>query len=68
MVENGKKIYLGDSVYGQWINNQLVLTTENGSASSNTIVLEPEVITALFAFVEDIKTAAAEAQHGTVQG
>ena len=42
-----KKIYLGDSVYGDFSSGQVILTTENGMGSSNTIILEPEVVVAL---------------------
>lgn len=42
------KEYVGDSVYAeidQW--GALILTTENGAAATNTIVLEGEVLVAL---------------------
>ena len=42
-----RKEYLGDSVYADSANGNLVLTTENGMGPSNQIVLEPEVIRAL---------------------
>lgn len=46
------KAYLGDSVYATVDNfHPLVLTTENGFGPTNTIVLEPEVIAALVAFL-----------------
>jgi hypothetical protein len=41
------KDYLGDSVYADTDGWAIVLTTENGYGPSNTIVLEPEVLTAL---------------------
>lgn len=49
------KIYLGDSVYAELANGGVVLTTENGGGPSNTIFLEPEVLNALFIWVEAIK-------------
>ena len=52
-----KKIYLGDSVYAEWKEGQIILTTENGLPDdpSNLIYLEPEVIEALKKFWERIK-------------
>lgn len=47
------KRYLGDSVYVDLYENGLILTTENGVEASNTIVLEPEVLTALSAYLSD---------------
>ena len=49
------KEYLGDSVYVQWEYGQLILTTENGDGSSNTIFMEREVYEALVKYVERIK-------------
>lgn len=49
------KQYLGDSVYAEFDGFAIVLTTENGDGPSNTIVLEPQVLTALNNFVERIK-------------
>lgn len=46
------KAYLGDGVYVDWDGYGLVLTTENGIAVTNTIVLEPDVYTALAAYVD----------------
>ena len=45
------KDYLGDSVYADF-DGRVTLTTENGFGPSNTIVLEPEVIEALFRYIE----------------
>ena len=47
------KTYLGDAVYAE-INeaNQIVLTTEDGISTTNTICLEPEVLEALLAFAK----------------
>jgi hypothetical protein len=46
------KVYLGDSVYVGVENGMLKLTTENGISVTNTIYLEPEVITALLKYLE----------------
>jgi len=51
------KRYLGDGVYVDRNELGLVLTTENGIAVTNTIVLEPEVWTALHRYVETLKDA-----------
>jgi hypothetical protein len=48
------KRYLDDSVYADWNNGQVVLTTENGLGPSNVIYLEPETIAELERFVADI--------------
>lgn len=47
------KTYLGDSVYADFQDGQIILTTENGLSTdpSNTIILEPEVYVALTWFV-----------------
>lgn len=52
-----EKIYLGDSVYAESSGHDVILTTWNGYADDprNTIVLEPDVYTALLQFVEWIK-------------
>ena len=44
------KEYLGDSVYADFQNNGVVLTTENGMGASNTIYMEPQVLVALNGF------------------
>ena len=51
-----QKEYLGDSVYADWDGFGIVLTTENGKGPSNMICLEPEVLKALDAYVDRIKT------------
>lgn len=45
------KQYLGDGVYVQFDGFAIVLTTEDG----NTVVLEPEVYSALVEFVERLE-------------
>jgi len=47
-----RKRYIGDSVYADYDGHMLVLTTENGLGPSNTIHLEPQVLEALFLYVE----------------
>lgn len=46
-----EKDYLGDSVYVEWKNGMLLLTTDNGMGPSNSIWLEPETYKALVRFV-----------------
>lgn len=41
------KQYLGDSVYADFQDGMIILTTENGDGASNTIACEPEVLAAL---------------------
>lgn len=41
------KTYLGDAVYAENVNGDIVLTTENGIEVTNRIVLEYDVFTAL---------------------
>lgn len=46
------KAYLGDGVYAERTPQGIVLTTENGISITNSIVLEPEVLSA---FMEWLK-------------
>lgn len=49
-----KKTYLGDAVYADldpW--GRIVLTTEDGYSTTNTIVLETEVFAAFLTFAQD---------------
>jgi hypothetical protein len=48
------KEYLGDSVYVDHDGYGVVLTTDNGYGPSNTIILEPEVVTALNNYIKRI--------------
>jgi hypothetical protein len=41
------KQYLGDGVYADYDNQQIVLTTDNGYGPFNTIYMESEVLEAL---------------------
>lgn len=50
-----KKEYLGDGVYAEFDGYSIVLTTEDGISATNTIVLEPEVYTHLFDYVQRLK-------------
>jgi hypothetical protein len=50
-----RKEYIGDGCYVAFDGYALVLTTENGISVQNTIVLEPEVWTALKRYVERLK-------------
>jgi len=45
------KYYLGDAVYAELQNSNLVLTTENGIHVTNIIILEPEIVEALFNYL-----------------
>lgn len=46
------KEYIGDSVYAEINPDYLILTTENGFGPSNTIYLEPAVLSNLLFFLE----------------
>ena len=50
-----KKVYLGDGVYVDFDGYQLVLTTEDGISTTNTIYLDTQVYNALLAYVERLK-------------
>lgn len=45
------KEYLGDSVYIEFDAWAFVLTTENGNGPRNTIVLDPEVTSAMLDYI-----------------
>lgn len=49
------KSYLGDGVYVQHDGFSIVLTTEDGISTTNTIYLEPSVYNALGEWYEDLK-------------
>ncbi len=55
MNAESKKQYIGDSVYAEFMGYEIVLTTENGLPSdpSNKIVLEPQVLKALFRYARE---------------
>jgi hypothetical protein len=48
------KIYLGDSVYAEFVDGKIKLTTENGYSDDprNIIYLEPEVFDSLLKWAE----------------
>jgi len=46
------KTYIGDSVYAEYNGFEIILTTENGGAPSNRIVLEPAVYDSLVQWVK----------------
>jgi hypothetical protein len=46
------KIYLGDGVYAEFDGYHIVLTTENGIETTNTIYLEPPVVRGLEEFIK----------------
>lgn len=45
------KTYLGDGAYAAWDGWNVTLTAEDGLRATDTIVLEPQVLDALFDFV-----------------
>ena len=45
------KTYLGDAVYAEFRDGDLVLTTSDGMRDTNTIVLEPTVLAVLLEFL-----------------
>lgn len=49
------KDYLGDAVYADTDGYGIILTTEDGISTTNTIVLEPEVLAALNRYAERIR-------------
>jgi len=50
------KDYLGDGVYADFDGWSIVLTTENGYSTSNTIYLDPCVIRALRDYLDRINS------------
>ena len=48
------KTYLGDGVYFEAVDGQIVLTTSNGISTTNTIYLEPKVVEALLRALADV--------------
>ena len=49
------KVYLGDAVYAELDGRNIVLTTEDGIKTTNTIYLDPTVIKSLLAFLKKEK-------------
>jgi hypothetical protein len=52
------KTYLGDGAYADFDGFSVVLTTENGVAVTNRIVIEPEVLAAFLGWIERLKAEA----------
>lgn len=50
-----EKVYLGDGVYGQFDGDQIILTTENGVVTTNTIVLDAHVTAALIVYIKRLR-------------
>ncbi len=50
-----KKRYIGDGVYADFNGFNLIITTEDGINTTNTIFLEPEVYKSLTQYVADIE-------------
>lgn len=57
------KTYLGDAVYAEYDGNSIILTTENGISASNTIYMEPEVLSELEKYVERLRRRARESKE-----
>jgi hypothetical protein len=62
-----KKVYLGDSVYVSFDGWGFILTTENGLPHdpSNRIYLEPEVLSSLNKYVEELYHSIEEVRDAT---
>lgn len=58
------KQYLGDGVYATFDGWAVVLTTENGIETTNTIVLEAEVVAAFEKFVAAVRAELARKASG----
>lgn len=55
------KRYLGDAVYFEFDGFNVILTTEDGIRATNTIVMEPEVVSE---FMRTVAKILKEHQHG----
>lgn len=49
-----KKVYLGDGAYASYDGWQIIVTTENGYQTTNTIALEPSVYDALVEYATQL--------------
>lgn len=49
-----EKIYLGDAVYAEWKNSELILTTEDGISITNKIYLEIPIIMNLLDYIRKV--------------
>jgi hypothetical protein len=54
------KCYLGDAVYAEYDGARIILTTENGVAITNTIILDPEVCQAFSQFIHSLRAPVIE--------
>lgn len=54
------KDYVGDGCYVDFDGFGIILTTENGIATTNMIYLEPDALAALNRYAERIKSMSAE--------
>ena len=54
-LDHGRKRYIGDGVYADFDGHNIVLTTENGEAVTNRVVLEPQVWGALKEYAADLR-------------
>ncbi len=65
------KVYLGDSIYAEYypeLDFSFALTAENELGATNRIVLGPEVMEALFAFIDHISRQRAAQSSGAQEG
>lgn len=54
------KTYLGDAVYADFDGIHIILTTEDGISTTNTIFLEPAVLEALNRYADRLRQLAHE--------
>lgn len=60
-----QKEYLGDAVYAEFDEyDDLRLTTEDGERATNTIVLEPQVLHALYLYLAALRDEIAAEEEG----
>lgn len=52
---SNKKAYLGDGVYADHDGYHIILTTENGIETTNTIYLDSQVLNSLLKLIEALK-------------
>ena len=62
------KVYLGDAVYIEPNSYGYTLTTENGISITNTIVLEPKVMSNLLGYISQQKDATWNTALENLQG
>jgi len=54
-MDNAEKQYIGDGVYVDFDGLHIVLTTENGIATTNTVYLCPKTLSELEGYVERLR-------------